>query len=146
MSKAERPARELLCPSARPDDGSLIFAVRTDHEGTAGVAYLDEPIPTSREVLALAGPVDPREVFRFASPCAQSKCVHFEGDSCALGGRVSALLPAVQERLPVCQIRSQCRWFAERGPAACQRCPLIVTKRAAPSDDYARVVLPADNV
>jgi hypothetical protein len=101
-------------------------------------------VPTSPEVLALAEPVDPREVFRFASPCAGSACVHFDGAQCALGGRVSTLLPVAGARLPVCQIRSRCRWFAERGPAACLRCPLVVTQRTSPPEDYARIVLPAD--
>jgi hypothetical protein len=33
--------------------------------------------------------------------------------------------------LPPCLIRKTCRWFAERGAAACRACDLVVTDQAA---------------
>jgi hypothetical protein len=132
---------DLLCPSARPTPDSVIFAVRTGADQD-GVAYLDEPVPATADVLALAHPVDPMEVFRFGAPCAQSACVHFADARCTLGARVAEELPPVTDRLPACRLRARCRWFAEQGAEACRRCPLVITLRVAPTAEFAQVAVP----
>jgi hypothetical protein len=123
------PGRELLCPSAQPEQaGATVFAVigGTVTEPRAG--YLEALQPVTADLLALAEPVAPTEVFRIAAPCAQS-----DGSSCTLAQRTAAMLDEVTERLPACRIRPRCRWFAEQGAAACRRCPQVVTTNLLPS-------------
>ena len=107
------------------------------------VAYLREPQPPTAEVLAAAGPLPPTTVFRFASPCATSACVHFDGADCRLAARVVDLLPPVVEVLPPCPVRSRCRWWRQEGRAACMRCPAIATDPAAASDALRRAADPS---
>ena len=130
MKTAGRP---LLCPSAPPDktDGVAFGVV----QGTADeprLRHLAEPQPVTDELLHLAAPARPTEVFRFAAPCAGSSCQHFDGSSCRLVSRVVKLLPAVTDDLPPCLIRPSCRWWREQGRNACVRCPQIVTESSSP--------------
>lgn len=137
-----RPSTETWCPSARPDFGSVVFAVRTDDAEHHGVRYLSQALPVTQEILDLADPVDPREVFRFGAPCATTGCVHFTGSRCSLVQRiVEQTAPAVDE-LPPCRLRARCRWFAEEGGAACLRCPVILTLQPAPDPELARAAAP----
>ena len=131
----ERPLGELWCPSSRPDPDSVVFAVRTDDPSDPGVAYLSNTAATTQQILDLSGPVDPREVFRFAAPCATHGCAHFTGSRCSLITRIVEQLPPAVLALPPCRIRARCRWFAEEGDAACRRCPVIVTLQNHPDED-----------
>ena len=47
------------------------------------------------EVLAMAAPLKPTEVFRLAATCAEHKCPHFDGADCRLATRVAKMLPPV---------------------------------------------------
>ena len=88
------------------------------------VSYLEEAIPIDE----LDVDVDPKlftQVFRIAAEC--------EGDACALqrrllhlAERISSDVPGVVE-VPRCTIRRECRWYSERGGAACRRCPQVIT-------------------
>lgn len=121
--------RELLCPSAQPTmDGGRIFGVIRGTVDSPEVGYLDRPIRVTPEVLSTTHPVEADEVFRIAAPCAEHGCVHFSGTRCELARRAVLLLQPVVNRLPPCSIRRDCRWFAERGGAACLRCPQVVTR------------------
>jgi hypothetical protein len=122
----------LWCPSARPEQDAVVFAVRTGDPERAGLRYLSEPVSVTPEVLALADPVDPREVFRFGAPCATHACAHYTGSRCSLIERIVAELPTAVNALPACRLRSRCRWFAEEGEAACSRCPLVITLQKQP--------------
>lgn len=117
-----------LCPSAQPGmDACRILGV-VQHEGpTPRIVYLNQILPASDEVLAMAAPLRPTEVFRLAATCAEGKCPHFDGSDCRLATRVAKILPAVVETLPPCIIRKECRWFSQEGGAACLRCPEITT-------------------
>ena len=132
-------AAELMCPSAGAEPGSVVFAVRV---GDAEVAYLDELVPASARLLQLAEPADPRQVFRFGAPCAGPGCRHFTGSSCSLGERIATRLEPAVASLPVCRLRSRCRWYAEQGGAACLRCPVVVTLRTAGDEEFAETVRP----
>jgi hypothetical protein len=128
---------ETLCPSAQPDwDGARLFAVVGGTPDRPETAYLDQTQPVTPELLELAGPVAPAEVFRFAAPCAGSGCAHFDGagHSCRLAEKTVRLAHSVVEMLPRCAIRSSCRWWQQEGPAACRRCPQVVTVNYAPSE------------
>jgi hypothetical protein len=124
-----------FCPSAQPDmEGSVVFGVIGGTVEEPRVGYLEQPLPVTEETLALADPVKPTEVFRFAAPCAGSACQHFDGSRCRLAQRTVQMLPAVVSRLPACRIRPKCRWWQQEGPAACFRCPLVVTETYNPSE------------
>jgi hypothetical protein len=126
--------RALLCPSAQPEmEGAVAFGVVGGTPTEPMVSYLEEPQPVTRELLALSRPVRPTEVFRFAAPCAEHGCQHFDGTRCQLGEKLVEKLPPTVERLPPCRLRPHCRWWREQGGAACMRCPLVVTTDHRPS-------------
>jgi hypothetical protein len=74
----------------------------------------------------------PEKRLRFAEACVESGCGHWIGQQCAVVERMlelqaGELLPAANDQLPHCTIRSHCRWFAQRGRAACGVCRYVVT-------------------
>lgn len=128
--------KALLCPSAQPTmSNSRVFAVVGGPAQTPEVAYLNETLPVTKSLLAMAEPVLATEVFRFAADCEKNACCHFDGSRCLLATRIIQILPAVTEGLPACRIRSTCRWFEQEGREACLRCPQIVTQVFQPSRD-----------
>ena len=117
-----------LCPSAQPGmpECRVLGVVQPDGP-TPMVAYLNQHVPATPEVLALAAPLKPTEVFRLAATCAEHRCPHFDGADCRLATRVVKLMPAAVDGLPPCLIRKECRWYSQEGGAACRRCPVITT-------------------
>jgi hypothetical protein len=99
-------------------------------------------VPVTGELLDLARPVTPPEVFRFAAPCMKAGCVHFQGNACSLAARVVQLLPEVTDKIPRCAIRPSCRWWRQEGVAACYRCPQVVTENYNPSDEMQAAAKP----
>jgi hypothetical protein len=93
---------------------------------------LAKPLPVTDELLKLAEPVAPTEVFRFAAPCANDGCRHYSRGNCQLAAKVVQMLQPATEQLPYCLIRASCRWFAQEGRAACLRCPQVVTDNVYP--------------
>jgi hypothetical protein len=91
------------------------------------VVYLNQPLPVTAEILAMAAPLKPTEVFRLAATCAENRCPHFDGADCRLATRIATMLPAAVDSLPPCLIRKDCRWYSQEGEAACRRCPEITT-------------------
>ena len=117
-----------LCPSAQPGmDQCRVLGVVQQQEAGPMVQYLKEDLSASPEVLAMAHPLKPTEVFRLAATCAEHRCPHFDGADCQLAARVVQILPAAVDLLPPCIIRQQCRWYSQEGGAACKRCPVITT-------------------
>jgi hypothetical protein len=98
------------------------------------VAYLNELMPATSDILEMAAPAAPTEVFRLSSRCEQHKCVHYDGTRCQLAVRIVEMLPEVTEHLPPCTIRADCRWYKQEGRAACLRCPQIITLNTNPDD------------
>jgi hypothetical protein len=120
-------SRTLLCPSARPEDeGARVFGVVVGTAEHPEVAYLDEPVPLTPEVLALGEGLPADQVFRVANRCVEGKCSNWRGRCTLADDIVRAVAPVAE--LPPCSIRSTCRWFAENHVAACLRCPQIVTR------------------
>ncbi len=118
-----------LCPSAQPDmAGAVAFGVIGGSAEEPVASYLKETIPVTPELLRLARPVEPTEVFRFAAPCAESGCQHYSGSHCQLAQKISSGVQTSVQKLPACKIRGHCRWWAEQGRSACFRCPLVVTE------------------
>jgi hypothetical protein len=131
----ESAARMPLCPSAQPDmAGAVVFGVARGTVETPRIAYLTESLPITPALLALADPVAPTEIFRFAAPCAGRSCRHFDGASCGLVTKLVQLVPPVVEGVPPCTLRPSCRWWQQEGKSACLRCPQIVTVTLDPSE------------
>lgn len=126
-----------VCPSAQPGmDNPVAFGVIVGTPEEPRLAHLESPLRVTDDLLAMAGPVKPTEVFRFAAPCAQDACKHFDGKDCRLVQRVVQILPRVVSDLPPCTIRPSCLWWHQEGKSACLRCPQIVTETYTASADY----------
>ena len=137
--------RHLLCPSAPgtlPD--SVVIGVVTGDFDAPRVRPTEQALPVTIDILAMAEPVSPSEVFRFASACRGTECVHFEHDACQLAVRSVDLLESVTDELPRCPIRPVCRWFRQEGPAMCRRCPQIITDQFIPREKMLQIVYGTD--
>jgi hypothetical protein len=133
-----------LCPSAPADNlDSVVFAISAGTVETPEVFYLPETKPVTKELLSLAEPVTPTEIFRFASPCAEKGCVHFSSNQCQLVSRVVTDVPSVTDALPPCRIRQDCQWWQQEGQSACFRCAQIVTSNYSPSAAVYEAAIPA---
>lgn len=118
----------LMCPSAPLEmEGSRVLGVVGGTPESPEVAYLNEFLPVSSLFLSLPAQAKPTQVLRFAAPCQETACCHFDGSQCNLVTRIVNTLPSVVDSLPACLIRPTCRWYAQAGREACQRCPQIVT-------------------
>jgi hypothetical protein len=117
-----------MCPSAQPGmDNCRVLGV-IDHDAPKPMLlYLNREMAVTPEVLALAAPLKPTEVFRLAATCEEQRCPHYDGTDCQLATRIVAMIPAAVESLPPCLIRKDCRWYSQEGEAACHRCPEITT-------------------
>ena len=137
--------KSLLCPSAQPGmQGLRLLGVLEPTAEGPRLAYLNEDVPVTDDVLGLASPAQPTEVFRLAAHCEERRCTHFDGERCKLATRIVQILPAVVEALPICLIRSSCRWYEQEGKEACFRCPQVITECGDASADYRRAALPEE--
>jgi hypothetical protein len=132
---ASEPVGAPLCPSSQPElPGAVVFGVVGGTVEEPRVSYLTEPQPATADLLALADPVEPTEVFRFAGRCVERECQHFDGARCSLVRRIVELTPTVVDSLPPCRLRPRCRWWLEEGRGACLRCPVVVTRNYFPTE------------
>jgi hypothetical protein len=121
------------CPSALCQEDALLLGVVAPG-GT--VAYIQPPTRVDAGFVSRAQALGhPERRFRFSSACLEGACPQWTGSACAvidlvIGSRPdeSAAGKAVPSgtALPACAIRRSCRWFAQRGAAACAVCPEIV--------------------
>ncbi len=132
----------LLCPSAQPDMNSATVLGVVDDESPGLIAYLNERVEVTTDILGLTGAVKPVRVLRFAASCEESACAHFNDNACSLVTRIVDRLPAVVSMLPRCNIRQGCRWYAQEGKAACYRCPQVTTEQSQATDAMASVARP----
>jgi hypothetical protein len=128
------------CPSAQPADPQAVVLGVHAGNGTE-IVYLDAPVP-AKDVLDVVPPgVDPTRVARFAAHCVDD-CRHRVGADCGLITKILIAVPTVprtgqpapttgvpapRAALPACHLRAKCKWFAQEGPTACTRCPLVGT-------------------
>ena len=137
-------ARVPQCPSAQPGmAGAFVFGVQGQGRDGRSVGYLPARVPPTADLLALAGPVKPTEVFRFGAPCAGTACGHFNGRDCRLASKLVQLTPPASRAIPACALRPDCRWWMQEGVAACRRCPRVVTEAYDYTDAEARAADPA---
>jgi hypothetical protein len=121
--------RTFSCPSALPDqpDAQIVGVVR----GPVGATYVEmqpQALPLRPLIDLIPENVRATEVLRFAAPCAETRCAHFDGENCLLAKRIVAHLPESTDRLRPCAIRPTCRWWHQEGRAACERCPQVITE------------------
>lgn len=132
----------MLCPSAQPwMDGAHVFGIVVGGGTGTEVAWLEEPIPVTPELLAKTGDVDPQQVFRMSAPCQESACRHFDGAECQLATRIVQILPTVAQALPPCHLRVSCRWYVQEGAPACFRCPQVITHTYEPTDQMIQAAM-----
>lgn len=137
---ADEPA-DLMCPSSHPDiQGAEVLGVVQAGPNGPEVAYINAHVPVTTELLALAAPANPGEVFRLAGRCQTKSCPHFDGRDCGLATRIVQTMSPVVDALPPCLFRRECRWFAQEGAAACYRCPQVMTVNTRPSLELTQIV------
>jgi hypothetical protein len=117
-----------MCPSAPAHAGAKLLG-RFTEEGS--LAFAATPLRVTNTFLAAANETgDIEKRFRFASQCMQSACSRWQNGRCmvavAAAGAAGEQKPATDQLLPACAIRTQCRWFAQEGAAACRICPQVV--------------------
>ncbi|MEL6662861.1 MAG: nitrogen fixation protein [Pseudomonadota bacterium] len=127
-------SRTLLCPSAEPsgEDAAAIGVVQGD-VANPKVNYFGRPAPATDELLALASPVAPTEVFRFSAACVESACSHYRDGACQIARRLVERMAPTRSTLPRCGVRGACRWWIQEGRTACERCDSVVTTNSAPT-------------
>jgi hypothetical protein len=131
------------CPSAQPNqDADTVIGVVGTREGRPQVSLLPKPVPLQSVAHLIPDNIPITEVLRLTAPCAERHCVHFSDDRCTLASRIVARLPAIVDRLSSCAIRPSCRWWQQEGPAACHRCPQIITEPFRNSDLMREVATP----
>ena len=114
------------CPSAFCQEGALLLGVMT---ASGTLAYVRPPTRVDADFVARAKAMGrPESRFRFSAPCIEAGCPQWTGDGCAVVDKVLEEETPVEAsgQLPRCGIRSTCRWYAQRGAAACAVCPLVV--------------------
>ncbi len=118
------------CPSAPLSEGAtLIGALGADGH----VHHFKTPMIADADFVTKAEAKGGAERhLRFASKCETSGCKQWTGTKCGIIESVLEDLkapdaPPVADDLPPCVIRASCRWFAQRGEAACRACHLVVT-------------------
>jgi len=132
-----------MCPSADPSmENAVVVGVVGGAVDEPRVQYLKQLIPVTPKVLDLTGPARPAEVLRFAAPCAESACQHFDEQRCQLASRIVQHIAPSERSLPACRLRPFCRWWREQGRAACLRCPAIVRERYRPTPALIRAAGP----
>jgi hypothetical protein len=132
-ASAEGPGKTRACPSALCQEDALLLGVA----GPDGaVAYINPPTRISADFVRQAQALGhPERRFRFSNTCVEAACPQWTGDGCAVIDIAISAAPSdspapgptyAPARLPACAIRHSCRWYAQRGAAACAVCPEIV--------------------
>lgn len=120
----------------------MAFGVVTGEAERPRIAWLEQPVPVTPDLLAMTAPVPPTQVLRIAATCQEQRCSHFDGAICKLATRLVRQIETVTAALPPCTIRADCRWFRQEGRHACLRCPQIVTYYADPPAALDRAAAP----
>jgi len=124
MTAAEPPAR--TCPSSSCEPGNLLLGIVRPDGTLAGVRPPLE-LDATFVARAHAGERPPEARMRFAGPCVTSRCRHWSGERCGVADLVADAAPdGHRADLPPCPIRATCRWWSQRGAAACRICPAVV--------------------
>jgi hypothetical protein len=124
-SVAANSKDNVLCPSARCEDGVLLLGV-VRPDGTVAFSSSRVQIDGDFVEIAKRGRA-PERRFRFASACLAQGCGQWSDGRCGVADRVVQDLEPRAVSVPRCAIRAECRWFQQRGLAACHICAEIIT-------------------
>ena len=117
----------ILCPSSRCQKGAVLLGL----VGPDGiVSYISEKMVVNQEFVQIARRGrTPEKRFRFAGKCVEGACKQWAGNECGVIDEVFNSLDVSGEsvEIPNCSIRPQCRWYQQRGAAACSVCPFVIT-------------------
>ena len=120
--------KPLLCPSSRCAEGAILLGV-VQEDGT--ISFVPDRVTVDRLFVETARKGRaPEKRFRFSTKCAKQGCAQWKGDRCGVIDEVfhyAKTEDAEAGSLPSCSIRSQCRWYAQTGPAACAVCSYVIT-------------------
>jgi len=124
---------QVLCPSSPCAPGSVLLGVVQED---ATVAFLAKRFEIDETFVKAANQGrSPQSRFRFASPCIEKGCHHWGDGRCRIVDSVLCETPRDDAAssgnvadLPRCSIRSQCRWFEQRGVEACGACSMVITQ------------------
>ena len=124
-------ADTLACPSARAEPGNIVYG----RVNGGRLERLGTPLEVTQafvDSVSANGPAEQR--FRFAGTCHESGCAQWTGHGCGVIERVllETTRAEAEAALPRCFLRAHCRWFAQRGAAACSACTLVITDRREP--------------
>jgi hypothetical protein len=125
VNRLDQP--NVLCPSARLKEGAILLGI-VCADGT--VRFASERLAVNHEFVKNARQGRPAEKrFRFADNCVKAACKQWSGGRCSIVDQILDPCPVSepQSTLPSCSIRTQCRWYFQRGADACGVCPLVVT-------------------
>lgn len=127
---------KILCPSSRCKTGSELLGV-TQEDGT--VAMLPQTLPIDESFIEKVkrDPIAAEQKFRFVNKCIEGGCAQWTGKSCGVVEKLITHLDSipVKEELPRCSIRSNCRWYRQRGADACKLCVYVITEVAQEDND-----------
>ncbi len=125
---------DLTCPSAPCARGATILGAMGE---TGELSYLLTEMQGDKGFVetAQAQATPPEARMRLAAPCQKTGCAQWTGEGCGVVLRVLSAIDA-QGGLPdpplqPCVIRATCRWFEERGSAACGACKYMITDQPA---------------
>jgi hypothetical protein len=125
-----------LCPSSRAESGAILLGVITPQEQ---VAMLTEQVVINQEFIdAVSQEKSPESQFRFANRCVKTGCQKWASGRCGVIDAVMKVNPNLQVQdtyLPMCSIRSQCRWYQQVGANTCAVCPFIITDSQELTED-----------
>ncbi len=119
-SAPETPAQgdDIQCPSYQIEEATGVLG-HLRRNGTLEIFESVLPMPNVvRSTLVANGAL---QTTRFVGPCVQDECMNWN-EGCQLGKSLSRLSGHAHRAYPDCSIRSQCRWFLENGPSACDVC------------------------
>jgi hypothetical protein len=116
-----------LCPSVTAEPGVILLGV-VQADGRVG--YVSTPLRVDEDfVRRVEAEGNPAKRYRFAGPCIEAGCAHWQAGGCDLPDAVADLIAEREddEALPHCSIRSSCRWYRQSGQEACRSCALVLT-------------------
>jgi len=125
----ELPDNPFLCPSFAATKESKLLGV-LNKEGLFDI--LPKPLELSDDFVGKCREdgFKPEERFRFVGLCAKAGCSNWIADKCSIASNISQIADElyVEEGLPTCSIRPDCRWFRQEKGRACRICKFIATE------------------
>lgn len=118
---------KIMCPSSKAQKGAQLLGVRQED---GKVAILPQTLMIDESFISEANKVKPAEQrFRFTNKCIESGCAQWTGSRCGVADKIVSVLAhlPIEEELPQCAIRPDCRWFRQNGVNACKICPFVIT-------------------